>query len=106
MVYFYIPACPHPTQISDINSNTFSIFPNPADEYIEIESINDIKDIKPIKILDATGKTIDVIELDLESSNKRIRQDISHLKEGIYYISIINSDSKTELHRFIKLQLP
>ena len=105
VINFYIPACPHPTEISEINNNTLNIFPNPADGFIELTFSNEIKTINQIKILDVTGKIVDVIDVDLRNSDNSIRHDISRLSEGIYYISI-NSDSKTELLRFLKLQLP
>ena len=105
VINFYIPACPHPSGISDINIPDLSIFPNPADEYIELKFDDNFHKINQINILDATGKFICEIDISNNNSKNTIRQDIKQLNEGIYYISIKN-DNKTDLHRFIKLQLP
>lgn len=105
VINFYIPACPHPSGISEINIPDLNIFPNPADEYIELKFDDNFYKINQINILDATGKFICEIDISNYNSKNTIRQDIKQLNEGIYYVSIKN-DNKTDLHRFIKLQLP
>jgi len=105
VINFYIPACPHPSGISEINIPDLNIFPNPADEYIELKFDDNFHNVDQINILDATGKFICEIDISNYNSKNTIRQDIKQLNEGIYYISIKN-DNKTDLHRFIKLQLP
>ncbi len=105
IINFYIPACPHPTNINDIDNTKLSVFPNPADEYIELKFNDNFNEISNVKILDVTGKFI--CDIDIRSYNQEytIKQDIKQLIEGVYYISV-QTDSKTELYRFIKLQLP
>ncbi|MDD3741717.1 MAG: T9SS type A sorting domain-containing protein [Bacteroidales bacterium] len=105
VINFYIPACPHPSGISEINIPDLNIFPNPADEYIELKFDDNFHNVDQINILDATGKFICEIDISNYNSKNTIRHDIKQLNEGIYYISIKN-DNKTDLHRFIKLQLP
>ncbi|HOZ30817.1 MAG TPA: T9SS type A sorting domain-containing protein [Bacteroidales bacterium] len=105
MINFDIPECPNSTKIFEINYNTLNIFPNPADDFIDLKFSNEIKNINNINILDVSGKIVDIIELDFCNNNNSLKKDISRLSEGIYYISI-NSDSKTEIFRFIKLQTP
>jgi len=105
VINFDIPECPNSTKIFEINYNTLNIFPNPADDFIDLKFSNEIKNINNINILDVSGKIVDIIELDFCNNNNSLKKDISRLSEGIYYISI-NSDSKTEIFRFIKLQTP
>jgi hypothetical protein len=66
--------------VEEINSNNIVIYPNPAGNYITIESEN--SDLLNIEILDITGKGL----ITLKNSNKII--DISWLKSGIYFIRI------------------
>jgi len=105
VINFYIPACPHTSGISEVNNNLVNIFPNPANECIELKFDDNFHKISKVKILDVTGKFI--CDIDIRSYNQEyaIKQDIKQLREGIYYISI-ESETKTELYRFIKLQLP
>jgi len=62
--------------INSINSENISIYPNPANNYINIvgESNNNYK------IIDITGKTV------LTSTNNKI--DISKIEDGIYYLKL------------------
>lgn len=72
------------TGINDIDDNIFSIYPNPAKNYITVQGIESTD----ISIYNSTG--ILVKKVDKEDINSRI--DISNLGPGIYYISIVTDN--------------
>jgi len=77
--------------ISLLNDDfSFSIFPNPANQYLQISS--DQK-IKQIEILDNTGQSVFVTDREDKELN------ISFLESGVYYLKIDNQ----KLKRFVKL---
>ena len=66
---------------SDFTTNSFAIYPNPADEFITVPSIllN-----KKYQIFDITSKRLKVGKID----NEKI--DVSSLEEGIYLLKVDN----------------
>lgn len=67
-----------------LNSMNYSVFPNPANDYIEIKG-----DFNNANIYNQTGSLV------ISSSNKRI--DISTLSEGVYYVKFDNHPHYTKL---------
>lgn len=67
----------------------FTIFPNPAKNTIQIESINFINKNAELKITDLTGKIL--LNKMLDKSSSII--DVSELPKGIYFVTINNDDS-------------
>ncbi len=80
------------TGLNNIKDKTgFTIYPNPANDYIEIEINN--SEIKKIEVLDILGK---IVKSTSVIQNKSIIQ-IDDLKSGVYFITI---DRQTQ--KFIK----
>ncbi|MCO5251187.1 MAG: T9SS type A sorting domain-containing protein [Candidatus Kapabacteria bacterium] len=86
-----------------MSENLFTIFPNPATEYIEISSpfINPtvnrgIDESSDIKIFNTLGECVVTVETRHAVSLQRI--DISHLPCGVYYLRI---GSRTQM--FVKI---
>lgn len=79
-----------PAQLESASiSTSFSIFPNPANQYLEIDGLpNYLKDVK-LYIYDLVGKKIAVI-----SSDTYRRFDINSIPEGQYLIKIVDSDGE------------
>ncbi len=75
-------------------ANNISIYPNPANSFI---NINSQLGIETIKIFNSLGQI--VIEKNLKSDN--INLNIENLDYGVYYINIINND-KNAIFKFIK----
>jgi len=77
------------------DDNSFSVYPNPANDVLNIKAPNDA--IK-LEILDLTGsllKSIKITELDS-------KVDIRDLSQSIYMISIIKSNGAKTSLKFIK----
>jgi subtilisin family serine protease len=71
-----------------------NIFPNPAAHYLTIQSASMIK---RVKVVDATGKSVAVFNLNKMSETL----DVAYLTKGSYYLIIETKDS-TNIERFIK----
>ncbi|PCI98018.1 MAG: hypothetical protein COB15_06710 [Flavobacteriales bacterium] len=71
--------------------NNLTIYPNPANNFIEIKT--DLK-YNRISIIDVTGKTVQRI-------NSEAKIDVSNLKSGIYFIKIINKEGSIT-NKFVK----
>lgn len=77
------------TGIEDLNSNsTFKLYPNPASDYISIES-KDSK-LEQLDIYDITGKLVHQINLNTIDQNNI---DISELKAGVYFVTVFNGQA-------------
>jgi hypothetical protein len=76
------------TQITQqIKDNNISIFPNPAKNYIQIQT-NGL-DIEKYNIIDINGKTIKQIN----SANNNNIIDISNLPNGVYILNIVTENT-------------
>ncbi len=78
-----------------VSAFEISIFPNPATDLINIATLNTIS--SEVKIIDATGRTIETITLN--RANTIV--DVSSYSKGIYFLTSIRNDA-TIYHKFIK----
>ncbi|MEO6177489.1 MAG: ELWxxDGT repeat protein [Flavobacterium circumlabens] len=83
--------------ISDYNNSQNStikqvtVYPNPANQYVIIKSVNDFEIVK-FQLCDSTGKKIDE---QLNKEEKReLKYDVSRLQTGIYFIKVTLSNGK------------
>lgn len=77
----------------EIDKKSFTVYPNPATDIINIESENEI--VKSIEIIDVNGKSIPLNSIN----NQTI--DISSLANGVYFLKI-KSNTGEEVHKIIK----
>ena len=77
---------PTTTSISRLDEITFDIYPNPASDYIRI---NSNVGVESLIIRDITGRV--VTEMNNISSSERI--DLSGFKTGMYLVAIKNGNS-------------
>ena len=82
------------TKIDDLPS--VSIYPNPTNDKIYIETTSKIESLK---LSDIEGKEIKNIELNVNSSEI----DLSDLINGVYFLQITIDSNKT-LYKIIKTQ--
>jgi hypothetical protein len=74
------------TSVNDLNDADFSVYPNPADDILNISADSPIADVK---MMNLTGKV--VLHRSMLSSNERI--DVSSYTPGIYFIVVENNGS-------------
>ncbi|MFP4529522.1 MAG: T9SS type A sorting domain-containing protein, partial [Candidatus Kapaibacterium sp.] len=88
------------TAVREIADNGFSLYPNPAEDYIYIETKWEISEFNSdIKCVDAMGR---VYNIPIISESSRIKLDIYELMRGIYYIQIQNGQELIRT-KFIKI---
>jgi hypothetical protein len=78
------------------NSSTILVYPNPADKYISVKSINPIQDI----ILYSPAGQIIMLNQNVNLQNNLI--DIEELKPGLYILEFRFDDGLFEKHKVLK----
>lgn len=73
-----------------INSNQFLVYPNPTNNFINIETVNPQNVIKEIILFNVVGKRI--LQKQLSSSNTFTQINVSHLPKGLYFLNILNNE--------------
>ena len=84
------------TSFSTLKSNSFSIYPNPSNDIINISLSKD--EIKEIIIFNVYGKKITQKNLIVESN---LKVDLSDYSNGTYFIVAINNDLSKTVKKFI-----
>lgn len=75
--------------VNDLESNfNFSLFPNPSENLITIESKNYSSEINKVELVSILGKTIYTSVF-----NDKIIIDVSSFTEGLYFVKITNKDT-------------
>ena len=99
------PPQPHCEQITSISENTnslFNIFPNPAQDQIEIGYPQKHQNNLNVKLYDSKGRIIDIIlNENFQSEVNNVKLDISSLLPGAYFVNI-QSESGSLTKSFIK----
>ncbi len=86
-----------PLSVTDVEAANFTIYPNPVDTNLTLESTGRFKDITHITITDMQGRIIKTMELQ---ENKHI--NVSFLSSGIYQIGLFEDNKKVSSKKFIK----
>jgi hypothetical protein len=73
--------------VNELNENTFSVYPQPADQEIFFSNVNEPK---TVKVFDATGKLV------LMENNVSSVLNISTLSPGFYVLHVTNRNGKQE----------
>ena len=77
------------------SSKTFSISPNPVEDIIRVQSENSVNSYS---ISDISGKIIEKNSLDLKQDSLI---EVSHLKAGLYFITIEFSDKTLHVQKIV-----
>lgn len=75
--------------------NSISIYPNPANESVNITGL---QGGESIKLYDITGRIVDQSKVE----NVSVTIPLDRLSEGIYYIRIIDADGYVSSHKVVK----
>ena len=76
--------------VNDFNSVSFVLYPNPADEFIKIDST---LELKSVEIYTIHGQKV------LTSNQNQI--DVAHLPAGVYMVQILDSDNNSATKKVI-----
>ena len=78
----------------EVNSNTASLFPNPADDFLDITSTANFK----VRMLSLDGKLI----MEANTTSESLRLDLSSTIPGIYFVEIEGADGITVREKIVK----
>jgi len=80
------------TSVSDIDAGNFKFYPNPASDFIIIETGKINPENVSISIYDITGKLNSVQK---RSMNNKVEINVQELKQGIYFIEMQTSNQRS-----------
>lgn len=78
----------------------FSIYPNPVKNTLNIQSQNNYLSDASVQVFDISGKLVEFKVIDLVESNNGL--NVSHLKSGLYFLTIKNKNGNKQTLKFIK----
>jgi hypothetical protein len=78
-----------------------SIYPNPANTNINVELTYANSSNTYVNVTDITGKVVKEINLGTVSGTETISISLENLTNGVYFVEVINSNSK-EVKKFVK----
>jgi hypothetical protein len=82
--------------VANYHKRKFLVFPNPAKNVLNVKSVE--KAISQIKILNLNGGLI----YTAKPGKTDVGIDVSNLPAGIYFISVQDTEEKSETYKFIK----
>jgi hypothetical protein len=87
---------------NDFESNVFTVYPNPANDFITIEWDLKNESETKIQLLGISGQIIrTIISKKFKSGLQKTEVNISDLKPGVFFI-LIKKNNKSSIHSFIK----
>lgn len=84
-------------EIKEAKNNFATIYPNPANDFLQVQIDANTSSSTLLRIFDITGKTIR--ETTIIQSNSQV--PVSDLKPGIYFIELINTNSERQINKLI-----
>lgn len=78
---------------SDFNLEELVLFPNPTKNSVTIKGMKSTNDLK-VGIIDITGRVL-LNQVDITTSNKEVKIDMSKLSSGTYFITLDSNDFST-----------
>ncbi|MFN6946315.1 MAG: CHRD domain-containing protein [Cytophagaceae bacterium] len=87
---------------SKISSGQMNVFPNPFIDITQVEFNSSYAGTGTVSVLNASGLTVYTKSLSISNGQNNTSIDLSHLKEGIYFINIINDGYLINTQKVIK----
>ena len=83
---------------SDYNLSSNTVYPNPTNNYINIDLRSENDQIISIGIFDVMGR--ESIKITPSEITSLIQKDVSHLENGLYFVRIINHKKEIQTLKF------
>jgi hypothetical protein len=81
-----------PASVKNSYEGNISVYPNPANEVLNIDFPADENSVAKISILDQTGREISGFNSQSNSSG-HVQLDISKFSSGIYFVRVIRGEN-------------
>jgi len=88
-------------QAAEVQITDMNVFPNPANEYINVEYTNIESTEVQLSIMDMTGRVIQSQNLNEAIGQQRTQLDINALTSGFYFIQLVAGDTVQSM-KFVK----
>ncbi|HKL02889.1 MAG TPA: T9SS type A sorting domain-containing protein [Cryomorphaceae bacterium] len=86
-----------PVSVSEFAADEISVFPNPVQDFIQVDGLENLSDVPTITIFDAQGKLVKQIVLNGER-----RIDLSEFSSGIYTYQVATDRGVAKKGKLIK----
>jgi hypothetical protein len=73
------------------NETLVTMYPNPVNSNLHVDINTPKATVATMKIMDATGRTVKVVEMQLQEGNNTTQVDMQGLADGVYMINITNA---------------
>ena len=83
------------TGVKELNTTAFTVYPNPSNGLVTINSSEVITKLTVINVLGETVKSITV-------ESKQVMMDISDLKSNVYFLQITGAKNQTSIKKIVK----
>lgn len=89
---------------SNFGENSFKVFPNPAEDIINIATYHDVSEDKSINlgIYSSVGQLVHSSDESLTNGFNRFNIDIAHFSPGIYIVLIESADGGMARYKIVK----
>ena len=96
-IFTYTVGSSNPNGVDEVSINNINIYPNPANETLNLKGINTQK-VKEIKIVDMTGRSI----YETNTLSEDMQLDVATFASGSYFIVFITTDGISVSKKFMK----
>lgn len=83
---------------ADFSDSNLVLYPNPANNIVEISLVNTAESISKIVLFDMLGKAIKSVPVQ---SNENIRLDVSNLTKGVYLVEINTENNLKTIKKLV-----
>ena len=89
-----------PTAVQNVNDNVqvMSVYPNPANSYINVDVNTAITGSIQVEVLNVMGQKVNMVQ----AQNNKASIDVANLPAGYYMIACYNNGTKIATTRFVK----
>ena len=81
--------------------NSFTIYPNPADNTFNANINSVAGGTYSLKICDVTGKIEITKTLSLQKGSQTVTVDVNHLASGVYFVSLSSNNENTQTQKLV-----
>lgn len=83
------------------NSSSFSVYPNPANDLINVNLSLTNAENTSINILDITGKVVKTVLVGEVNGDRTVSIPVAELTSGVYFIELVTPEGK-QVQKFVK----
>jgi Leucine-rich repeat (LRR) protein len=88
--------CPFYTSVPDIRELTFSVYPNPAFNFVLV-TLEDKQEAVALQIVDISGKEV----IAVSCSNDSFELPVHQLQDGLYFVKAIDKSGLTGVRKLV-----